>query len=112
MGNRRRDVQILLGKCSCDLPVMQAEYESSLAEKSIPDSLRIKLKSFFENLRSVLDYLAHDISDTHCGGKTKSSRLYFPIVQDRPSFAGQMSRWFPGLEKKAPDLWKYLMTVA
>jgi hypothetical protein len=111
MGRRSADIKALLAKCEGDLATIEVAYRSSLASQIVSTALRVEIKGFCENLRSVLDYLARDILDAHCGGKSDSKRLYFPILPDRKSFEAQASRSFPSLEKAAPDLWHYLESI-
>ena len=58
-----------------------------------------------------MDYLAHDIRETHCLKTKPDDRFYFPILTDRKRFESYTDRWFPDLAKTKPNLWKYLETV-
>jgi hypothetical protein len=111
MGRRSADTKALLAKCESNLGTIEAAYRSSLAEQAISAELRVEIKSFCENLRSALDYLARDILDAHCGGKSDTKRLYLPILPVRKSFEAQATRSFPGLEKTTPGLWRYLESI-
>jgi hypothetical protein len=111
MGHQNASISALLKRAKQDLASIEEEYNNSLSAQSVSDDLRIDIKNLLENLRSVLDYLAHDIRDKYCAMGSATDRFYFPILPDRKSFDSQMSRWFPGLEKSAPDLWKYLESI-
>ena len=77
----------------------------------ISAELKIHIKNLCENLRSVLDYIAHDIHDEYCSGTISNSRFYFPILPDNRQFQSQMERWFPGMRVSCPDLWDFLESI-
>lgn len=108
MKNRRRDVDALLERSRANLGLIEGEYQSSLNAKSIGSELKIEIKNLCENLRSILDYLAHHIRETCCGAHRQHDRFYFPILPDRMVFAQRMAQWFPNLESHFPELYGYL----
>lgn len=75
-----------------------------------PD-LQVNIKNLCENLRSVLDYVAHDIRETHCTSADPKARFYFPIIEDNAGFDAQAKKWYPGLEITAPALWNYIESL-
>jgi hypothetical protein len=105
------NIEALISRSQKDLAKVEADYTSSLTAKSVSDDLKIDIKNLLGNLRSALDYLAHDMRDTHCAPGSGASRFYFPIAQSASDFAGIMRNWYPGLETAAPDLYKYLESV-
>ena len=111
MANRKNNVEALLEHSVKDLRNIELEYWASLQANEISTNLRISIKNFCENLRSVLDYLANEIREAHCSAAKPSERFYFPIFSDRNQFESKTKRWFPDLEKNRPDLWNYLEAI-
>jgi hypothetical protein len=64
----------------------------------VREDLKADIKNIFENLRSCLDYLAHDIYETHCPAAKSPDRLYFPIRATDAEFTQAVSRDYPGLQ--------------
>lgn len=86
-------------------------YNPSPPTKS--NELRLELKSLLENYRSVLDYLAHDIAAI-CKPPPKPKNVFFPIAgpaENRKQFEGRLRKGFPGLERIAPELFRYLVSI-
>src|SRR3989338_3289158 len=105
---RQTDIAALLTKSEQQLQTIMKEYDSSLHEQAIAAPLRVDIKNYCENLRSVLDYLAHGLRDKHCPTANSKSRFYFPILPDASQFASQAALWFPGLSSSAPAVWAEL----
>jgi predicted Zn-dependent peptidase len=94
---RSKSIQALINKAKKDFVTLKTDYESSLQHQSISEELKVDIKNIFENLRSCLDYLAHDIHQECVGGATPS-RLYFPIRQTAQEFTQAINRDFPNLD--------------
>ena len=94
---RSKSIKALLSKADADFQSLRAEYDTSLHEKHVREELKVAIKNIFENLRSCLDYLAHDIFQSHCSGAKKPKRLYFPIRQTEKEFNQAISSDYPGL---------------
>ena len=99
---RASSIEALLKRASGDAFTLVAAYEASLHAKHISDDLRVQIKTIFENLRSCLDYMAHDIFESQCSAAKKPSRLYFPIRQTAGEFHQAIASDFPGLAASAP----------
>lgn len=93
---RSKSIKALIEKTKKDFIALKADYESSLQDQVVSEELKIDIKNIFENLRSCLDYLAHDIHE-ECVGGTPPGRLYFPICQTAQQFARAINRDFPNL---------------
>ncbi len=106
--SRKADIAALFSRADGQLAVIVKEYEASLHKQSVDPALRVDIKNYCENLRSVLDYLAHDIRDKFCQGANPKARFYFPILPDAAQFAAQASQWFPGLQSASPAVWSLL----
>ena len=108
MGKRRDNIQALLNRCDDDIKSNEEEYHQSLHDKQIRSDLQVDIKNYCGNLRSVLDYLAHDIREIHCPGANPKVRFYFPIFQSQKEFESQTKKWYPNLDKVEPALFNYL----
>jgi hypothetical protein len=66
----------------------------------IPTEIPVKIKNYLENLRSLLDYIAVDIS-TYVLNLKQEHKCYFPIsCKSATDFKRHMKNNFPNLEKK------------
>lgn len=108
MQKRKQDIETLLMSCEKEIPGIQNAYEASLYDQKISPELQVKIKNYFENLRSVLDYIACDIYDSFCGGGDPKARVYFPIFSTREKFESSVKQRFPNLQSTAIDLYAYL----
>jgi hypothetical protein len=106
---RKTNIDALLSKAHDQLKAIHAEYDRSLHAQQIEPALKIDVKS--ENLRSALDYIAHDIREKHCPAANPKDRFYFPILPDAQTFSKQASQWFPGLAAASPALWNLLESI-
>lgn len=111
MGKRKNSIETLLKRCDADLAKIEQEYKDSLHQQQVRSDLQVDIKNFCENLRSVLDYIAHDIRETHCPDADPQARFYFPIFDSKVGFDGQAKKWYPGLDAKAQALWSYLESL-
>lgn len=105
--SRKDDIEALLSRAEKTLSKINDEYEKALQSKTISAYLRIDIKDYFGNLRSVLDYLAHEIVDKYCPNANPKDMLYFPIRSCLSSFQGVMNKFYPDLitnNKKVYDI--------
>jgi hypothetical protein len=63
-------------------------------------SAQLKVKGALENLRSSLDYLAHELGDAY--GKP-GARTYYPLCKSDSEFPGCLKKKLPGVQEGAPD---------
>lgn len=68
------------------------------------------MKNIFENLRSCLDYIAHDIHEACIPGST-ANRLYFPIRQSRIEFDHVINKDFQNLSSLHGDVYNLLEAI-
>jgi hypothetical protein len=108
---RTASIDALLRRSRDSLAPLKAAYERSLHEKTIRADLRVDIKNIFENLRSCLDYLAHEMFEVHCIVATTPPRLYFPIRSSQTDFQQCINKDYPGLSSKCPPLVAYLETI-
>lgn len=108
---RRVSVAALLAKAKTQLAAIESEYESALEAKNVDSGLKVDIKNFFENLRSVLDYVAHEMRDSGLVAGGRKDRFYFPILPDESQFTARVDEWFPGLRDRLPELFDFLRSV-
>jgi len=108
---RSNSIKALLKKAEADFKKLRAEYDESLHEKHVREDLKIAIKNIFENLRSCLDYMAHDIFESHCSGAKKPSKLYFPICQTEKEFNQTISKNYPSLSGSSGETLQVLKNV-
>ncbi len=108
---RRDSINALLDRAGEQLLSIEAEYHASLEKKAIDPALKVDIKNFFENLRSVLDYLAHEIRDSSAVQEGGEDWFYFPIAQSDSQLAGMLQKWFPGLKERRPALYSFIESV-
>lgn len=81
------------------------EYESAVRFDEVPLSLSIKVKNYCENLRSALDYLAHEIFEWLHPVEVLPRGLYFPTAWEKSKAEATIEKQFPELKKRSPALW-------
>jgi hypothetical protein len=108
---RADSIEALVAKAWDQLRQIEAEYAKSLYAKAVDPELRIDIKNACENMRSALDYIAHDIRERHCPTAPAKARFYFPILPDAKTFEARLNDWFPGLRKAAPGVADLLEAV-
>jgi hypothetical protein len=108
---RKTDIEALLERADKELVKIVEEYNKSLHDKIIDNNLKIDVKNYFNNLRSVLDYLAHDIIEKYCPNANLKDKLYFPITPDQGSFKGTMKKSYPDLDKNHSNVYNILENI-
>ncbi len=108
---RTSSIEALLKKAIDDEIELRAAYDGSLQEQHVREDLKVVIKNIFENLRSCLDYIAHDIFETHCGAAVKPSRLSFPIKPTAQQFTDVISKDYPGLQVTSPIVYAVIESV-
>lgn len=107
---RQKDVRDLIEHIESNLEKVKREYEASIQSESISASLKIDVKNLMENIRSVLDYLAHDIYEKVIQparaslGKKEIRNIYFPYGRVENDFRSSLARSLPGLGSLSPDV--------
>ncbi|MBD8724646.1 hypothetical protein IFT43_14880 [Oxalobacteraceae sp. CFBP 13708] len=108
---RTASIEALISKSRTTFEDLKKQYDASLSEKLVREELKVDLKNIFENLRSVLDYLAHEIFEATCAGQKLPSRLYFPIRGSASDFSAAVNKAFPSLQVSAPGIFAALEAV-
>ena len=109
--NRFNNINALLSRLDTLLPKIESEYNSALQIQTISSDLKINIKDFVSHLRSILDYLAHDIRDTYCPTADSTANLYFPIRNDKVNFDQYINGAYPGLPTNHITLYNYLESL-
>ncbi|MBA4317160.1 MAG: hypothetical protein C0412_02055 [Flavobacterium sp.] len=108
---RAKSIEALLKKSSSDYENLKREYELSLNEKHVSEELKVAIKNIFENLRSCLDYLAHDIFETHCSSAKEPDRLYFPIRVTSNEFIQTVTKDYPNLQSNSKSVYDIIEAI-
>jgi len=104
MVKRYDSVQALLLRAEKQLTEIQILYSTSLSEKTINPELQPLIKNYLENLRSALDYVAHDIYEGISPSYKEDIKLYFPIRTTKHEFDVLIQKDFATLEARFPEV--------
>jgi len=113
--NRKSDVKSILIAATQQHSTIRQDYERALQDKSL--DLRVPVKNLMENLRSALDYIAHDIYESCCqsaraaSGQPDPKSIYFPYGKTEADFKAGIGSSLPGLATHAPDIYKILLSI-
>lgn len=91
------DMRALLDDVAEIRSALEKEYEAARGNPDIKDVLRTKVKSALEQLRSVLEYSAHELRNKYCGGLKPDDRVYFPYARTKSRFEKSREKFLPGL---------------
>ena len=108
---RSARIKALLSKSHEDSLALAAAYDASRGGQPLSDEIKVLIKNIFENLRSCLDYMAHEIFDKFCTGSRKPDKLYFPIRPSATEFTTAIAKSFPGLESTSKAVRDLLESV-
>ena len=111
MSTRKDDIEALLENSQTELSHIEQEYQNCLEKQEISASLKIKIKNYCENLRSILDYIAHDIKEQYSSPLTEKDKIYFPISAKLAGFHNNTNKWYPNLNQTCPELFNYLQSI-
>lgn len=108
---RKKDIDALISNIQTEYKNIENLYNFSLHDKEINPDLKIKIKNYLENTRSVLDYCAHDIADSL---SINAEKIYFPIIEkdkNKTAFEGMVGRNLSGLQSKNFSVFNYLESI-
>jgi hypothetical protein len=111
--SRKNDIEALISTINSQCLDIESLYRLSLSKKEIDSLLKIKIKNFLENARSILDFCAHDIAGVY-QLKSKRGRIYFPIVakdKNLKIFEKHIEDYLTDLKLNNPTLWDYLESI-
>jgi len=112
---RQNDVNALLHDSREKHDDIKNKYEEALKNKSL--DLRIPVKNLMENLRSALDYMAHDIYEQVCKPDRNSRGLpdprnvYFPYSKEASAFPSSIGSSLPNLSSLSPNIYSLIEAI-
>ncbi len=114
---RQESVNNLIQHVKSDLERIKTEYKASLQKQTIDPSLQIDIKNVMENLRSALDFMAHDIydkivyPDRVSSGEKQLNDIYFPYGKDENGFRSSIDRSLPKMSSLSPPIYLILERI-
>lgn len=104
---REKDCQILLSDCQNLLEQTQKIIEREFINSDSEELIISTPKYFFENCRSILDYIAFEIyeSKDYPKGKVTESRVFFPYGKNSKAFSDRIKTTLPNLKTYRPDIY-------
>lgn len=106
--SRSDRVLALLDFAEKQLKEIATEYESAVGLEQVPLALSIKVKNYCENLRSALDYLAHQVFESLQPTRDIPKTLSFPMSWRKSKAEAAIEKQFPGLKETRPKLWRII----
>lgn len=112
---RHKDVLALIQESAKQYEEIKKSYDETLRDKSL--DIRIKVKNLMENLRSILDYVAHDIYESVCrpqqqkSGKPDPRTIYFPYGRNEKDFNASIMNSLPDLEVLSVPIFSLINNV-
>ena len=85
MSSRKKHIDSLLKSEKDRITNIDKIINKSVEDNIFYDEIDIEFKNFLDNLKSALDYCAHDISDKYAKGLIK--KVYFPIKTSEKTLA-------------------------
>lgn len=113
--NRKKDTAVILTAAVDQYKTILAGYDAALRNKSL--DLRVPVKNVMENLRSALDYMAHDIYEACCQpvrrarGQPDPKNIYFPYGRTVTDFKSGIDSSLPGLPDACPAIYSLLVSI-
>jgi hypothetical protein len=113
--SRKGDVNTIIAAAREQYANILKEYVRALREQSL--DLRVPVKNLMENLRSSLDYMAHDVYETCCraarvaADKADLRKIYFPYGRTEAEFKSGVARWLPDLASNNPAVYDLIASI-
>jgi hypothetical protein len=113
--NRKDDVNTILAAAKEQFESIRKNYDRALREQSL--DLRVPVKNLMENLRSSLDYMAHDIYESCCqaariaAGKPDPRNIYFPYGRTEADFNSGVGSSLPDLSSNSPEIYDLIASM-
>ena len=108
---RSDDISACLTYAAELLEEITSEYERSLEKRAVSQTLAVKIKSYLENLRSPLDFLASEIAEKRLV-LGSSHRCYFPVAcENLAAFQAHMLKNLPNLSETHHELYQAIEAV-
>lgn len=113
--SRKDDVETLLTSAKEQYERICEGYDKALRDESL--DFRVPVKNLVENLRSALDYMAHDIYESCCqtaqvtSGKPEPHNIYFPYGRTEADFKSAVGSSLPALSSLAPNAYDLVASI-
>jgi hypothetical protein len=113
--SRRTDTTTIIAAAREQYDSIRKDYDRALQEHTL--DLRISVKNLMENLRSALDYMAHDIYDSCCkqvraaNSKPAPRNIYFPYGSTDLSFMAGLGSSLPDLQNHNPAVYQLVESI-
>ncbi len=108
---RDKSFGALLRKIDDEFQFIETEYQACIRAMKLTNSLKVNIFDFLSHNRTILDYLAQEIT-LYCSLTPK--KVYFPIApktMPKDVFIKKLNAWFPGLRESRPDIFNYLIEI-
>ena len=104
--------KILLDQVPFALSALQQEYKECITKLSVSPKFRTQTQAFLGHLRSILDFIAHELV-SFCSHTPR--KIYFPIAKTgvhKAAFESNLKKkWLPGIDLSRPDIFDYLIRL-
>jgi hypothetical protein len=104
--------RVLLDEIPSALSALRDEYEVCIKKVAVSPRFRAQTQAFLGQLRSILDFLAHEVA-RFCS--STPGKIYFPIAKVGVSKAyfekNLKKKWLPGIDMSRPAIFDYLMKL-
>lgn len=113
--NRKSDVNTLVAAAKEQYETVRKEYDRALREQSL--DLRVPVKHLMGDLRSLLDYMAHDIYEACCqsyraaAGKSDPRNIYFQYALTESDFQSGIGRSLPDLASNNRCVYELITSI-
>jgi len=113
--SRKDDISTILAAAKEQFESIRKDYDRALREQSL--DLRVPVKNLMENLRSSLDYMAHDIYEYCCqaarsaAGKPDPRNIYFPYGRTEADFRSRVGSSLPDLLNNNSDVYDLIASI-
>jgi len=113
--SRRTDTATIIAASKKQYEAIRSDYDRALQDHSL--DLRIPVKNLMENLRSALDYMAHDVYDSCCKpfraatSKSDPRNIYFPYGQTDKDFKSGLGSSLPDLQSQSPAVYQLIESL-
>ena len=103
------DATELVNESKTTFEEIKNAYNESLNDQNVKPRLLIKIKNFMENLRSALDFTAHELFDKYGSTTNANPDIYFPYAWEGLSQTdfqtkNRIQKGIPGLIASRPDI--------
>jgi hypothetical protein len=104
--------RVLLDEIPSGLSALQDEYGECIKKVAVSPKFRAQTHAFLGHLRSILDFLAHEVA-RFC--PSAPAKIYFPIAKvgmSKADFEKNLrKKWLPGIDIGSPAIFDYLMKL-